>query len=289
MIDRAALREWLPKADPSSHKDTFGRVMVVGAWLGFSGAPLMAAAAAARCGAGVVTLALPRTLVLAIAGRVPELVYLPLDESEAGVADASAARQVAAYLGEGRIGAVVLGPGFHSLPATDAFFLGVLARVGSLPTVVDAGGLNILAKTRDWPARLPERAILTPHPGEARRLAGGEVGKDVLAWTRAHARDWRAVVALKGACTVIASPEGETFVHDRPNPALATAGTGDVLAGCIGAFLAAGLTPFRAAALGVAVHGEAGALVASEIGVRGALATDVVARLPRAMAALAAP
>lgn len=288
MIDRAALREWLPKADPSSHKDTFGRLMVVGVALHYSGAPLMAAAAAARCGAGVVTLALPRALALALAGRVPEVTFLPLDEATLGVVDASAARAVADGLADGRVRALVIGSGFWSEPATDAFLFGVLARA-SVPTVIDGAALGALGRTDAWPKHLPQEAVLTPHPGEARRLAGGEVGKDVLAWTRAHARDWRAVVALKGACTVIASPEGETFVHDRPNPALATAGTGDVLAGCIGAFLAAGLTPFRAAALGVAVHGEAGALVASEIGVRGALATDVVARLPRAMTALAAP
>lgn len=288
MIDRAALREWLPKADPSSHKDTFGRLMVVGVALHYSGAPLMAAAAAGRCGAGVVTLALPRALALALAGRVPEVTFLPLDEATLGVVDASAARAVADGLADGRVRALVIGSGFWSEPATDAFLFGVLARA-SVPTVIDGAALGALGRTDAWPKHLPQEAVLTPHPGEARRLAGGEVGKDVLAWTRAHARDWRAVVALKGACTVIASPEGETFVHDRPNPALATAGTGDVLAGCIGAFLAAGLTPFRAAALGVAVHGEAGALVASEIGVRGALATDVVARLPRAMTALAAP
>lgn len=249
----------------------------------------MAATAAARCGAGVVTLALPKSLVLAIAGQVPELIYLPLDEAEPGLVDASAARAVDAYLAEGRVRALVVGSGFVSAPQTDAFLLGVLARAGELPTVIDAVGLNILAKTPGWVKRLPAHAVLTPHPGEARRLAGADLGADVVAWTRDRAREWGAVVALKGACTVVASPEGETFVHDRPNPALATAGTGDVLAGCVGAFLAAGLTPFRAAALGVAVHGEAGALVASEVGRRGAIATDVIARLPRALAALGAP
>ena len=103
-----------------------------------------------------------------------------------------------------------------------------------------------------------------------------------------RSREWSAVLVLKGPCTVVASPDGEVFSHDRPNPALATAGTGDVLSGCIAALLASGLDPFRAACAGVAVHGEAAALVASEVGERGALATDVLDRLPRAIAALAA-
>ncbi len=287
MIDRGAIRDWLPKPDPNAHKDTYGRVMVVGASLRFSGAPVMAATAAARCGAGVVTLALPRSLVLALAGRVPELVYLPLHESELGVADAGAARTIAEGLAD-RIGALVVGPGFESTPATDALLLGVLARAGDLPTVIDAGALTILANTDDWPKRLPTRAVLTPHRGEAKRLAGAAVGDDAVAWARERAKTWRATVVLKGPCTVVVSPEGELFTHDRPNPALATAGTGDVLAGCVGAFLAAGLLPFRAAAAGVAVHGEAGALAAAEVGARGTLATDVIARLPRAMAELLA-
>lgn len=288
MIDRATLRKWLPRPDPSSHKDTFGRVLVAGVALQYSGAPLMAAAAAARCGAGVVTLAVPRALALALAGREPELTYLPLDESSPGVVDASAARAVGAALADGRFRALVIGAGFASEPATDAFLFGVLART-TVPTVIDGAALGVLGATTGWPQRLPPQTILTPHPGEARRLAGHEPGEDQVGWATARAREWRAVVVLKGACTVVASPEGEVFVHDRPNPALATAGTGDVLAGCIGALLAAGLAPFRAAALGVAVHGEAGALVAAEVGVRGALASDVIARLPRALAALAAP
>lgn len=285
MIDRAAVAGWLPRPDPRGHKDTYGRVLVVGASYRYSGAPLMAATAAARAGAGVVTLAVPRALALSLAGREPALVFLPLEESTPGVVDASAVRAVARELEDERVRGVVAGPGFASEPAVDAFLLGLLARVRAT-AVLDAGALNILAATAGWPARLPTRAVLTPHDGEARRLAGAEVGEDRVGWARRQAAAWRAVVVLKGPCTVVASPGGDVFASDRPNAALSTAGTGDVLAGCIGALAGAGLEPFRAAAAGVALHAEAGALVAQEVGERGALATDLIARLPRAYAAL---
>ena len=285
MTDFAEVRGWVPQPDPHGHKDTYGRVLVIGVSLRYSGAPLLAATAAARTGAGVVTLALPRTLALAIAGRVPELVYLPLDESAPGVVDASAARQIASGVEEGRIRALVVGPGFPSEPATDAFLFGVLART-RVAAVVDAGALNILARTPTWASRLPERAVLTPHDGEGRRLGGAAVGTDRVGWAAQHAAEWRRVVVLKGPCTVVAAPDGRAFVHDRPNAALSTGGTGDALSGAIGALAASGLEPFEAACVGVALQGEAGELMAREVGIRGALASDLVERLPRAMSAL---
>lgn len=285
MIDLATVRGWVPRADPDGHKDTYGRVLVVGVSLRYSGAPLLAATAAARTGAGVVTLALPRSLALAVAGRVPELVYLPLDESAPGVVDASAARQIATGIADGRIRALVIGPGFASEPATDAFLSGVLARA-RVPAVIDGGALTILARDPAWPARVPEHAVLTPHEGEARRLAGAELGADRIGWATRHAAAWRCVIVLKGPCTVVASRDGRVFAHDRPNAALSTGGTGDALAGSIGALAAGGLGPFEAACVGVAVQGEAGALVAREVGSRGALAGDLIERLPRALATL---
>jgi len=285
-VDQAAVRRWVPR-DAAEHKDERGRVLVVaGSHLRYSGAALLAATAAARTGAGVVTLAVPRSLAIALAGRAPEITFLPLVESSVGVADSSAARQVGEALATGRFRALTIGPGCVDDAAGSAFVLGVLERA-TVPSVIDAGALNVLSATAGWPRRVPDGAVLTPHVGEARRLAGGEVAADRVQWSLDQARAWGAVVVLKGPCTVVASPDGEVFAHDRPNSALATAGTGDVLAGSIGALLAGGLAPFRAACVGVALQGEAGAIAAAQIGSRGVLASDVLARVPRALQALA--
>lgn len=286
MSSPAEVASWLPQSQADEDKDARGRVLVVGGSLRYSGAPLLAGLGAARSGAGVVTLAVGRTLAAALAGRALEVTFLPLDEASSGVPDASAARAVAVALVEGRYRAMVLGPGLGHEPTTDPFVRAVVARA-TVPVVIDADGLNALAREPGaWHARIPAGAILTPHRREAERLHGGPIAADAVAWTSSRARAWRCVLVLKGACTVVASPDGETFVHDRPNPALATAGSGDVLSGCVAALLASGLEPYRAACAGVLLHGEAAALVAREVGRRGALATDLAARLPRALAAL---
>lgn len=260
---------------------------MVGGSLRYSGAPLLAAVGAARAGAGIVTLAVARSLALALAGRAPEVTFLPLDEASPGVIDASAARGIAAALGEGRYRALILGPGLGHDPTTDPLVLGVLARA-TVSVVLDADGLNAVARTQRWPERLPQGTVLTPHAREAARLAGEEVAGARVEWARDRARSWGAVLVLKGPCTVVASPDGEVFAHDRPNPALATAGSGDVLSGCIGALLASGLSPYRAACAGVLLQGEAAAIVTTELGVRGVVATDLAAALPRALVSLTA-
>ena len=158
------------------------------------------------------------------------------------------------------------------------------------PTVIDADGLNLLAKIDDWYEHLPKgRLVLTPHPGEMRRLLGTEeLDADSPKVAADAAKRWGQVVVLKGATTVVASPEGRTLLHAAGNPALATAGTGDVLAGTIVGLLAQGLSPFDAAALGVYLHGAAGAIVRDEVGDMGAIASDLLARLPQAIRRLKA-
>jgi NAD(P)H-hydrate epimerase len=153
------------------------------------------------------------------------------------------------------------------------------------PTVVDADGLNLLAKIEDWHEHLPKgRLVLTPHPGEMRRLLGVEqLDADSAQVAADAAARWGQVVVLKGATTVVASPDGRTLLHAAGNPALATAGTGDVLAGTIVGLLAQGLAPFDAAALGVYLHGAAGALVRAEVGDMGAIASDLLPQLPQAI------
>lgn len=186
-------------------------------------------------------------------------------------------------LGE-KIKGMVIGPGLSHGAGTDEFVAAVLRNAKGTATVVDADGLNALARTEDWPALIPPKCVLTPHDGEAARLAGRVVpaGAGRIAFAERHARDWGAVVALKGAVSVVTDGK-RTFVLDQPNPTLGVGGSGDVLGGAIAAFLARGLAPLAAACAGVWVHGRAGALLASEMGESGALATDIADALPRAL------
>ena len=159
-----------------------------------------------------------------------------------------------------------------------------LRNARSITTVIDADGLNALSRTEAWRDALPTKTILTPHDGEAARLAGGVVpsGAARVAFAERHAREWGTVVVLKGAVTVVTDGK-KTYVHDQPNPTLGIGGSGDVLGGAIAALVARGLAPLAAAATGVWAHGRVGALLASEIGESGALATDIADALPRAL------
>ena len=154
------------------------------------------------------------------------------------------------------------------------------------PLVVDADGLNILAGMQDWPQQLPPESILTPHPGEMARLMNSnskDVQADRVAVARSQAMAWKQIVVLKGAYTVVAAPDGRAVIEPFANPGLATAGTGDVLAGTIVALRAQGLGAFEAAAAGAYLHALAGELARTDIGTMGMVAGDVLNHLPQAL------
>ena len=277
----------LPVRPSDAHKGTFGRTMVVAGSANFVGAAQLAVSAATRVGAGLVTLAIPSSLQAAVAAKVTEPTYLPLPESSPGEAAPEAARQIADRL-EG-YDSVLVGCGLGQAPGTIAMAEELLLS-GSLrtPTVVDADGLNILAQSNgvDWWERLSGRAVVTPHPGEMARLTGettGAIQKDRLGAATASARRWNKVTVLKGAYTIVASPDGSAKVSPFANPGLASAGTGDVLAGVIAGLLSQRMTLEDAAALGVFLHGAAGEVVRQELGAAGMIAGDLLPALPRAM------
>ncbi|HUQ16312.1 MAG TPA: NAD(P)H-hydrate dehydratase [Candidatus Saccharimonadales bacterium] len=282
---RGVLRPLAPEAG----KEQRGRVVVVGGSLRYPGAAVIAARAALRCGAGVVTLASGRSVIEAVGGVEPNLTFYPLAEGQPGSVAVAAAAQLVTLLGE-RIRALLVGPGFTHGPTTDEFVAAVLRNARSIPTVIDADGLNALARTEGWPGLLPARTILTPHDGEAARLAGRVVptGQARVGFAERHAREWKAVVVLKGPFTVVTDGK-RTFIHDLPNPTLGVGGSGDALGGATAAFLARGLAPLAAAAAAVWVHGRAGALLAAEVGESGALATDLVDAFPRALREIIGP
>jgi hydroxyethylthiazole kinase-like uncharacterized protein yjeF len=302
------VRAWLPPRPLDAHKGTFGKALIVAGSVNYTGAAYLAGAAATRAGAGLVTLALPAAIHAAVAARLSEATYLLLHH-ELGVIAAEAAHVLAEHM-EG-YDALLLGPGLGSERDTGAFVELLLGGAGGRrrmgfveteasavplpalpPLVVDADGLNILANMMDWPKRLPQGSILTPHPGEMARLMGrtvSEVQADRVEVTRSQAAAWGQVVVLKGAHTVVAAPDGRTGIEPFANPGLATAGTGDVLAGTVVALRAQGLGAFEAAMAGAYLHGLAGELARAEIGAAGMTAGDVLVRLPQAWQHIVGP
>jgi len=294
------VREWLPPRPPDAHKGTFGRALIVAGSANYTGAARLAGAAAVRAGAGLVTVALPASIHSAVAAGLSEATYLLLPH-ELGVL-AEPAVEVLAEHGK-QYDAMLLGPGLSQEKET-AEFLDILLRglerrpVGFLraesiiqpiplpPLVVDADGLNLLAKMDGWPSRLPPNTILTPHPGEMARLARcsvADVQADRVEFARQKAREWGHIVVLKGAFTVVAAPDGRVVLEPFANPALATGGTGDVLAGIIVALRAQGMGPFEAAAAGAYLHGLSGELARQRLGSAGVAAGDLPPLIPEAL------
>lgn len=284
-------RDWvkarLPHRALDANKGTFGRVLVVGGSEAFVGAPVLAARAAYRVGAGIVTLAVPQSVKLSAAVLCPEATFVPLPEALSSH-DPRALPHMQLWLAQQSKSVVVLGPGFGASEAAQAFldaftskWLGVAAK----GVVCDADALNWLATQPNWSQRLPPNSVLTPHPGEMARLmrcAVEEVQADRIGNAQRAAQAWSHVVVLKGAHTVIAAPDGRVAVLPFANPALAVAGTGDVLAGAIGGLMAQGLPPFEAAVCGGFVH----ALAAEGSGGVGLLASELADRLPKALSML---
>ena len=285
-------REWAASAMPSrplsGHKGTFGRALVVAGSRNYVGAASLAVGGAGRVGAGLVTLAAPSGLRAALAPLAVEATHLPLDEAAPGVHSHDAAGQV---LDEAeRCRAMLVGPGIGQAPETGEMLHRLLLSGEPVPpAVIDADGLNLLARRDRWWDSLSGPAVLTPHPGEMARLTGtstSDVQRNRTAVAIEAAARWGCVVVFKGAYTVVASPGGVAMVSPFANPALATAGTGDVLAGAIAGLLAQGLDPVDAAALGVYLHGAA-AEIAAPGGRAGLLASDLLPALPTAAASLA--
>jgi len=267
----------IPRRGVNSTKFTSGRVLVAGGSPGLTGAPSLAALAAARAGAGYVTVCVPASLSLVFEARLLEAMTLALPDEHGEHTPGGVEALAAAAAARG--GAVVLGPGLGGGEGAAAFVRGVLEAV-ALPVVLDADGLNAYAGTLD--SLSGRAAVLTPHEGELARLLGTTAA--VVAGARLrHAREAAAraggVVVLKGDDTLVAAPDGLVAVSPGATPALATAGTGDVLAGVTAAMLAKGLEPFEAACAAVRLHARAGVRAAARHGGEGVIASDVIEAL----------
>ncbi|PDO09829.1 MAG: bifunctional ADP-dependent (S)-NAD(P)H-hydrate dehydratase/NAD(P)H-hydrate epimerase [Candidatus Reconcilbacillus cellulovorans] len=246
---------------PDTHKGAQGHVLIVGGSRGMAGAGLLCARAALRAGCGLVTWAIPDRLVESMAGRAPEIMLAGV--ADGGRGDWSAVRPDDVVTLAASRDAVAVGPGLGRFPGGERLIRALWENTDK-PLVIDADALNLIASVgdfADWPRRSGPPAVLTPHPGEMARLCGvtaADVSIDRIGYARRFAEKHGVVVALKGARTVVAAPDGFAYINTTGNPGMATAGSGDVLTGVVAGLLAQGYTPLQAAALGVYLHGKAG-------------------------------
>jgi NAD(P)H-hydrate epimerase len=287
LLTREQMREIVPARASDSHKGDFGRVLVVAGSIGRTGAAHLAAMGALRSGAGLVTVATPRSCVPVVAAMGPEYMTEGLDETASGTADFSAVDRVLDLNAD----VIAVGPGLGTAPGTAAFVHGLVERAG-VPLVLDADALNAFV---DEPERLMGRdgvdVIITPHPGEMARLLNTSieaVQADRVAHARAFAAAHKVHVVLKGHRTVIASPDGRTFVNLTGNAGMATGGTGDLLTGMVAAWFAQLLDAEAACKLAVYLHGTAGDLAEADEGEVALIASDIAARLGDAVLELTA-
>ena len=292
VLERRAAKALLPERPSDAHKGTFGRVLVIAGSARYPGAAVLAARGAYRAGAGLVTIATPQSIASQMVAAVPEATLLPLPEYDDGVISGFAAWEVVRDELES-VDAVVIGCGFgrhdHSGKFVREFLVSPeVAAVRGV--VVDADGLNLLSADMSVLPNAVAPVVVTPHPGEMGTLTGltaDEVQGQRLTIARDRASEWNCHVVLKGANTVVATPDNRARVSEVAQPALATAGTGDVLSGAIGALIAQGLNPFDASTLGVYLHGDAGNRAARTHGTIGVTAGDVADQLAMASRSLA--
>jgi ADP-dependent NAD(P)H-hydrate dehydratase / NAD(P)H-hydrate epimerase len=287
LLTRERMRELVPARAADSHKGDFGRVLVIAGSLGRTGAAPLAATGALRSGAGLVTIATPKSCVPILAAMAPEYMTVGLEETGTGTVDFSAADRVLDFKAD----VIAIGPGLGQDPSTAAFVHAVVERSG-VPLVIDADALNAFAGE---PERLTGRdgvdVIITPHPGEMARLLNidiEQVQADRLDHAREFAASHRCHVVLKGHRTIVAGPEGRSFVNLTGNAGMATGGTGDLLTGMIAAWFAQILDAEGACKLAVYLHGTAGDLAEADEGEVALLPTDIAARLGDAVLELTA-
>ncbi len=310
LATKEGVREWLPLRPKDSHKGTFGQVVVIGGSILLPGAAVLAGTAAYRSGAGLVTLAVPSPVQHLLAAQLPEATWILLPH-DMGIVNESAVEVLVNAVSGTPV--LLIGPGMGRDESASRFLRRLLGaeggghrgRLGFLPEapengepglglgacVVDADALSLLPDIEDWPKRLPRDTVLTPHPGEMATLTGEDkeaLQADRVASAKKWAAEWGHVVVFKGAFTVVAAADGRVSVLPFATSALASAGTGDVLAGTIAGLRAQGVGGYEAAVLGGYIHGVAGVTAAQMLGSEASvMAGDVFGALPEAMEIIA--
>ncbi len=272
----------LPPRPVEGHKGTFGRVLVVAGSIGMTGAAALVGRAALRAGAGLVRITTAKSALPIVAAIEPSYTTLPLPEDAAGRISSKAINAILNATEENDV--VAIGPGVGQSTGLRSVVEALIQQEG-LRLLIDGDGLNNLSRLSGWPRKRKADLVLTPHPGEMKRLWSGlfreEMPKDRQQTATQVAQLTQAIVALKGTGTVVTDGE-RLYVNTTGNPGMGTAGAGDVLTGVISALMGQGLSNFDAAVLGVYVHGLAGDIAASELGQVSLIATDLIDALPQA-------
>lgn len=285
------LPQQLSKRKQDSHKRDFGHVFVLAGSLGMGGAAILAAKAVLRSGAGLVTLGIPKSIVPAVIGNCPEIMTLPLPETEEGTLSKAAFKEVRGFLEKANV--LLIGPGLSRNLYTQEVIRKTILE-SRIQTVIDADGLNAWIGFMDkfkvgiscLPVSKSNLRIVTPHPGELARLLGTRakyVQSKRKEIAKKFAEEYNVIVVLKGHYTIVASPFGSLYVNKTGNSGMSTAGSGDVLDGVISAFLAQGLPSYEAAKLGVYIHGLAGDLAIKDKTQLSLIASDIIDYLPEAI------
>lgn len=280
VIDSAAAKKMMPNRKSDSHKGDYGKLFIVGSCRGMTGAPAMAAEAALKCGMGLVTVGVPESLNGILELKLTEAMTLPLPEADGAISEEAAniiTEKAAAC------DALVFGPGLGRSPAA-AGLLRRLLRASKIPVLIDADGLYALSEDLGMMADCACALVLTPHEAEFSRLSGlglEEIKKDRLGAARRFATEFGVTLVLKGAKTIVTAPDGAQYINIAGNSGMACGGSGDVLSGMIGAFLARGCSEPEAAALGVYCHAAAGDVASAQFGENSLVPTDIISAIHR--------
>jgi ADP-dependent NAD(P)H-hydrate dehydratase / NAD(P)H-hydrate epimerase len=270
---------------PDAHKGDFGHILVLAGSLRFSGAAVLTSNAAIRCGAGLVTLGIPKSLTQAIIkNKAKEVMVLPLPQTKEATLSLSGYKKINDF--SDSVDILAVGPGLSGNKSTQMLARRVVSKINK-PMVIDADGLNALVGNLDLLKGKVEAArIITPHPGEMARLLGISIEKvqaDRRGIAAKFSRDYKVTVVLKGCNTVVADPGGNLYINKTGNPGMASAGCGDVLTGIIAAFLAQGLNAFEASKFAAYIHGLSGDLAAKEKTQISLIASDIIDKIPEAI------
>lgn len=288
LMGPADAKRLLPSRPKEAHKGSFGHVFLVSGSEGLTGAATLSSLAVLRSGAGMATLAIPKSLNDIMEVKLTEVMTLPLEETEARSLSKKALDKILHFLQIRKVEVLAIGPGLSRHPDT-VTLVHELVQIASQPKVIDADALNAISEKTELLDQLGENSVLTPHLGEMSRLLGcsaKEIEADRINMAQSFAKTHKLNLVLKGAPTVIADPYGNAYLNSTGNPGMATAGMGDVLTGVIAGLLAQGLSPINAAISGVYLHGMAGDIAASQKGEHGIIATDVLEALPSAIMAI---
>lgn len=271
------------KRKKDTHKGDYGHLLIIAGSVGMSGAACLASEAALRSGCGLVTLGLPKSLNTIVEKKLTEVITKPLPETRQRTLSKKALSEIIVLLKNKD--AAAIGPGLTQHKQTKELILKLLPKL-DIPTILDADALNVLVGKLSVIKKVKVPLVMSPHPGEMSRLIKIKV-KDIQKNRKAVALDfakkYNVTVALKGHRTVVVHPKHKVYINKTGNPGMATAGSGDVLTGIIGSFLAQGVTPYEAAKQGVYVHGLAGDLAAKKVGEVSLIAGDILAKVPGAI------